>query len=109
MYHDRDYQLQRLHKELAACQFLATFGLTTALLDAPAERVLLHIPEQQAVNIMFVQNDMPNKKLPKQKWYYQNNKNNNRVDRSRHAQINMQVKQPKQRNQKRLIKSYQRF
>ena len=36
-------------------------------------------------------------------------KNSNRADRQRHAQINRPVNQPKQRNQKRLVESYQRL
>ncbi len=38
----------------------------------------------------------------------QHYRNNNRADYQRHAQINMHIQQPKQRNQKRLVQSYQR-
>jgi len=103
--------LSLAHDELAAAQVVAMCGLMRVLLDAPERRVSLpvRVPEQPVINRVPAHNNVQIK-WPKQKRYYhyQNNKNNNRSDRQCHAHINMRVQQPKQRNQKRLVKSYQR-
>lgn len=110
--HDSDWDLPDLlripRNELYAGRLFVVCGLARALLDTPTEPVLLRAPEQLIIDVIPENNNIQKRRLPKEKRYYQNNNNNNRCDRQRHAQTNMQVKQPKQRNQKRLLKSFQR-
>jgi len=93
----------QFQKELAACRYLALYGLlrlaqAPMFHDAHAPLIIGQVPEEQ-VRIMH-RRDNIRKKQPKKKQCYQNIKNNNRVDRQHHAHINMRIQQPRNKKYK---------
>ena len=101
-----------LIRELTAIRYLTVYGLMRDAVEAPVlnrPHIVEHVPAHQERNIVRIINNQQERQTYNQKRHYQNNKNNNRNDRQHHAQMNRPVNQPKQRNQKRLAKSFQRL
>lgn len=102
-----------LIRELTALRYLTIYGLMRNAVEAPVlnrPHIVEHVPAHQERHRVRVVNNQQERQTYNQKRHYQNNKNNNRSnDRQRHDQMNRLVNQPKQRNQKRLLKSFQRF
>ncbi len=95
----------QFQKELAACRYLALYGLlrlaqAPMFHDAHAPLIIGQVPGQQAIDRIHVQNNVQKKPRQKRYYHYQNIKNNNRVDRQHHAHINMRIQQPRNKKYK---------
>ena len=93
-------------------QYLFLYGMMRARLDAPVEVQPVRQPGLRE-HLHFQQHEIiqpgRNKQKKQKCQYYSNNKNNNRADRPKHAQINKHIYQPQCRGQKKISKGYQRL